>query len=208
MKNSFDLFNPIPENFDKVPHPGISKIVGLTYIPNFISEEEEQNLLLMIEKNEWLSDLKRRVQHYGWKYDYRARNIDYSMYLGQLPDWALGFANRLYERRLTTELADQVIINEYKPGQGISNHVDCEPCFGDSIVSLSLGSSCIMNFINLSSKEKVELVLEPRSAVVIKDDSRYLWSHGIPSRLADTIDNQYIRRKLRVSMTFRKVVLR
>ncbi|WP_406826411.1 alpha-ketoglutarate-dependent dioxygenase AlkB [Pedobacter sp. KACC 23697] len=208
MTHLFDLFNPAPDNFGQGNPDPTKAVPGLTYIPDFISQEEENELLLNINQNEWLSDLKRRVQHLGWKYDYRARNIDYSMYLGQLPSWALNIAARLYDRKLTTDLADQVIINEYKPGQGIANHVDCEPCFGNSIVSLSLGSACIMNLVNLESKQKIEIVLEPRSAVVIKDESRYKWSHGIPSRLADTINNQYVRRSLRLSMTFRKVVLR
>ncbi|MNW07796.1 hypothetical protein D3C71_2044680 [compost metagenome] len=65
-----------------------------------------------------------------------------------------------------------------------------------------------MNLINLETKEKLEVVLEPRSALVIKDESRYKWSHGIPSRLADTINNRYVKRKLRISMTFRKVILK
>jgi len=207
MMNAFDLFNPIQENFGQNISAALKRVVGLTYIPNFISRQEEICLLDNINSNEWLSDLKRRVQHYGWKYDYRSRNIDYSMYLGELPAWAGSLAHNLFNRRLVSELPDQVIINEYKPGQGIANHVDCEPCFGDSIVSLSLGSVCIMNLINLETKEKIEIVLEPRSAIVIKSESRYKWSHGIPPRLADTINGQYIHRKLRLSMTFRKVVV-
>ena len=205
----FDLFNPFPNDYGKEKEKENPMIVpGLTYIPDFITVEEEDGLLKNIDKNDWLADLKRRVQHYGWKYDYKKRGIDYSMYLGDLPQWTSYVAERLYQQGYTTDLADQVIINEYKPGQGIANHVDCEACFGDSIVSLSLGSSCILNLINLDTKEKLELVLEPRSAMIIKDESRYKWSHGIPSRLADTINNQYIKRKLRISMTFRKVVLK
>ncbi len=204
----FDLFNPIPNSFNESKVDLATKIPGLKYIPNFISSDEEKQLLLRINSNEWLTDLKRRVQHYGWKYDYKSRNIDYRMYLGQLPEWASMIATRLFERSLTSELADQVIVNEYIPGQGIANHVDCEPCFGDSIVSLSLGSSCIMNLINLSTKEKIELVLEPGSAIVIQDESRYKWSHGIPARLADTINSQYTKRQLRLSMTFRKVIVK
>lgn len=206
--NAFDLFNPIPEHFGQNMSTALKGVQGLRYIPDFITKEEEQDLLNQINGNEWLSDLKRRVQHYGWKYDYRSKNIDYSMYLGELPYWAGTLAKRLFSRSLTSELADQVIINEYMPGQGIANHVDCEPCFGDSIVSLSLGSVCIMNLINLETKEKIEVILEPRSAIVIKDESRYKWSHGIPPRLADTINGQYTHRKLRLSMTFRKVVVK
>ncbi|TCC99701.1 alpha-ketoglutarate-dependent dioxygenase AlkB [Pedobacter hiemivivus] len=180
----------------------------MTYHKDFITKEEESKLIDQILSEEWLGDLKRRVQHYGWKYDYKARSLDYSMYLGSLPQWISVFSKRLVEHGMMTEEPDQVIINEYKPGQGIANHVDCEPCFGDTIISLSLSSACTMNFINLSSQEKKEVVLLPRSVVVIKGDARYHWSHGIPARLADQIDGTRINRKLRISMTFRKVISR
>lgn len=208
---SYDLFNPIPESrlvgeTARDPNNCIKSIKGLVYVKNFISEDDEKLLLDTINNQEWLGDLKRRVQHYGWKYDYRARSLNYNMYLGLLPDWVQRLAVRLVDAKLMDELPDQVIINEYRPGQGIANHVDCEPCFGDTIVSLSLGTPCIMNFVNLNSKNKIEALLEPRSVVSIKGESRYLWSHGIPARLADEINGIRINRKLRISMTFRKVI--
>jgi alkylated DNA repair dioxygenase AlkB len=214
MKNRplFDLFNPAPErkkpcNSPKEPIGDPNFIKGLTYIEDFISVQEEAYLLEMINSQQWLGDLKRRVQHYGWKYDYRARSLNYEMFLGSLPVWCNILAQRLVEQRLIDVLPDQVIINEYKPGQGIANHVDCEPCFGDTVISLSLASPCAMNFINLESKEKLEKILQPRSVVSIKEDSRYLWSHGIPARLADDINGIRTNRQLRISMTFRKVIL-
>jgi hypothetical protein len=70
-------------------------------------------------------DLKRRVQHYGWRYDYKARRIDLSMRLGELPPWATRLALRLVRDGLVPQLADQVIVNEYVGRQGISKHVDC-----------------------------------------------------------------------------------
>lgn len=45
-------------------------ISGLTYIPNFITATEHDLLLPQIDQQPWLTDLKRRVQHYGYKYDY------------------------------------------------------------------------------------------------------------------------------------------
>ncbi|MGO4875997.1 alpha-ketoglutarate-dependent dioxygenase AlkB [Pedobacter psychrotolerans] len=208
----YDLFNPAPEFLQlsetQKALDDCSKVIsGLTYVKEFISQEEEQKLLKTISEQEWLGDLKRRVQHYGWKYDYKARSLNSSMYLGPLPPWAKNLAERLFEKNLMSELADQVIINEYLPGQGIANHVDCEPCFGDTIVSLSLATPCIMNFINLESKEKRETQLDPRSAVSIKGESRYQWSHGIPARLADDIDGIRTNRKTRISVTFRKVII-
>ena len=52
----------------------ISKVVGLEYVPEFISLEEHDELLSYIHSEKWLDDLKRRVQHYGFKYDYKTRN--------------------------------------------------------------------------------------------------------------------------------------
>lgn len=175
---------------------------------SFISVAEEVELLRQIDSNPWLTDLKRRVQHYGWKYNYKSRSLDYSMYLGKLPQWLEKYARRLVERGLITELPDQVIINEYLPGQGIANHVDCEPCFGDTIVSISLSSPCVMNFINTKTYEKRDCVLQPRSAIILKGDSRYSWSHGIAARLADEINGHRVKRKVRISMTFRKAIVK
>ncbi len=71
------------------------KIDGLIYIADFISTDEEKILLSNIDSQQWLSDLKRRVQHYGYKYDYGARNIDASFSLSQLPSWLDTLSDRL-----------------------------------------------------------------------------------------------------------------
>jgi hypothetical protein len=42
---------------------------GLLYAPAFIAESEEQTLLARIDREPWRKDLKRRVQHYGYRYD-------------------------------------------------------------------------------------------------------------------------------------------
>ena len=52
------------------------EIPGLIYEPDFVAEEEETNLLAWIDGAEWSTELRRRVQHYGWRYDYRKRQID------------------------------------------------------------------------------------------------------------------------------------
>ncbi|WP_461790486.1 alpha-ketoglutarate-dependent dioxygenase AlkB [Pedobacter sp.] len=203
----YDLFNPAPENIIKNDiNPNNLEIPDLDYREGFITLEQEKDLLSCIYSQPWLGDIKRRVQHYGWKYDYRSRNLNYDMYLGPLPAWIKEIAEKLVKERLIQDEPDQVIVNEYRPGQGIANHVDCEPCFGNTIISLSLGCACAMNFIELKSKNRKEVILKPRSVVAISDRSRYEWSHGIPARLADEIDGIRINREVRVSMTFRKTI--
>lgn len=44
---------------------------GLIYVPDFVSVAEQVKLLSAIDEREWSQELKRRVQHYGYRYDYK-----------------------------------------------------------------------------------------------------------------------------------------
>ena len=187
----------------------IAIIGGLQYVENYIDEHQHDWLLDEIDKHEWLNDLKRRVQHYGFKYDYKARRVNYDMRIGELPEWLKRLSHKLHEDKHMPEVADQVIVNEYKPGQGISSHIDCEPCFEDTIVSLSLGSGCVMNFTHKFDKtKKIPVWLAPRSLVILSGEARHAWLHGIAARKTDVWDGQPRKRQRRVSLTFRKVIIK
>jgi alkylated DNA repair dioxygenase AlkB len=182
-------------------------IPGLTYIPGFITRDEENALISNINAQPWLDDLKRCVQHYGYKYDYKARAVGSDAYLGPLPDWLSSVSDKLYDDGIFSSVPDQVIVNEYLPGQGISTHIDCVPCFADTIASLSLGSPCIMEFSNLKAGEKKSITLEERSLIVLSGPARYEWQHAIPARKSDIINGIKTERRRRVSLTFRNVIL-
>lgn len=177
----------------------IPNISGLEYIPNYISATQENELIKIIDSKEWLSDLKRRVQHYGYKYNYTSRSISNDLYIGKVPDWLLVLSDILPIK------PDQVIINEYLSGQGISPHIDCIPCFTDIICSLSLLSPCSMDF----TKEgiKASIFLEPRSLLILSGPARFEWKHGIAARKQDVYLGRKILRERRVSITFRKIKL-
>ena len=181
---------------------------GLSYIEKYITEETEKELAQQIEHNDWRDDLKRRVQHYGYRYDYKARSVSQNDYLGELPDWLNSLATRLVGEDIFSEHPDQVIVNEYQPGQGIAPHVDCVPCFDNTIASLSLLSSCEMTFRNkVQPDHKSNLYLRPRSLLVLKDKSRLDWTHGIAPRKSDMINGLRTLRARRLSLTFRKVII-
>lgn len=182
-----------------VPEAIVPDIPGLQYIPDFITADEERTLVEAIDQQPWLNDLKRRVQHYGYNYDYKARAVTPSSYIGPLPEWIEGIAGKLPFK------PDQAIVNEYLPGQGISAHVDCVPCFDNRIASLSLGSGTVMQFTN--AKRKEEIYLEPCSLIVLSGEARYQWTHAIPSRKSDMVNGFKIQRDRRVSLTFRNVIL-
>jgi alkylated DNA repair dioxygenase AlkB len=182
-------------------------ILGLKYIPDYITENEQAELLELIDRQIWMETLKRRVQHYGYKYDYKKRGLDSSLYLGSLPNWILKIADKLYESKLTEKITDQVIINEYMPVQGIADHIDCPSCFDKTIISLSLGSTCVMNFTHVKTLEKIPILLYPKSLIILQEDARYEWKHGIAPRKKDKYAGQDFIRTRRVSMTFRNIIL-
>lgn len=183
-----------------IPPTAMPDIAGLRYVPDFITEDDERSLIEAIDQHPWLNDLKRRVQHYGYKYDYKARAVTNEAYLGPLPDWITPVAQNLPFK------PDQAIVNEYLPRQGISAHIDCVPCFSDTITSLSLGSGAIMQFTK--GQERHDLYLEPRSLIVLSGKARYRWTHAIPARKSDIVNGFKIERGRRISLTFRKVTLK
>ena len=181
-------------------------VPGLKYMPDFISAPEEKDLVAEIDRADWSTELQRRVQHYGWRYDYKARQIDASMRIGPLPDWAVRLARRLVSNRLLTELPDQVIVNEYDGAQGISRHVDSEN-FADGIATISLLESWEMVFREKKTRgRKVTQRLDRRSAAIMTGDARYRWTHEIPKRKSESGPAGRVARGRRISLTFRKVL--
>jgi len=174
-------------------------------LPDFVSGEEADFLVHKIDAQPWCSDLKRRVQHFGYRYDYKARQARKEDYLGPLPPFLSDLAERLASAGYFVSAPDQVIVNEYMPGQGISAHVDCRPCFGDVITSLSLLSSCIMRLENRKISQQVDLVLEPGSLLMLSGQARHVWTHAIPARKSDIVDGRTHRRSRRLSLTFRQM---
>ena len=176
------------------------------YVSDYISRETATKLLSEIDNGIWLNDLKRRVQHYGYKYDYRSRRASMKDYLGDLPDWLSPLSSKLREDSHFASTPEQVIVNEYEPGQGISAHVDCEPCFGETIASISLGSACEMRFQHLYTNEIRNILLQPNSLLVLSGQARYDWNHSIMARKSDVIDGKRQQRQRRLSLTFRTML--
>ena len=210
---SFRRFVAIEQG--EVPQPPAAQapapkanIPGLVHTPNFLDEDRERRLIEWIDQQEWSSELKRRVQHYGWRYDYKAREVDSSMRLGALPAELADLAERLYKEKLVPQLPDQVIVNEYEADQGITPHIDVR-AFADGIAMISLLESWEMIFHAPRGKEKVPRLLQRRSVAVMHGEARYQWKHEIRKRKSEPpLDEGGKRRKRerRISLTFRKVL--
>ncbi|KAG8906135.1 hypothetical protein FRB99_007525 [Tulasnella sp. 403] len=141
--------------------------------------------------------------------------------------------------------ARQAILNLYRPGEGITPHVDLLNRFGDGIIIVSLGSGTVMQLAPVQGDsppttmtastnsrrtdanelpiaggaegEGIDLWLEPRSILILERDARYKWTHGIPSRPGDWVEDEildnevfgdlpsssWVPREVRVSITLR-----
>ncbi len=181
---------------------------GGDYISDFITSEEETDLLAAVDREIWKNDLRRRVQHYGYRYDYTERNITASDRLGSLPIWVREISERLTTKKIFQSKPDQLIVNEYQPGQGIAPHTDRD-CFGAVVASLSLGSDCMMEITphGKNKQDDFSIVLQRLSLVVFQGRSRNVWRHSIAPRKSDQQDGFKIPRQRRVSLTFRTVAI-
>ena len=55
----------IKKDNKRIIYENYNDINGLTYIKNFITNDEENDLIQFLENQIWCNDLKRRTIHYG-----------------------------------------------------------------------------------------------------------------------------------------------
>ncbi|XP_057963933.1 alkylated DNA repair protein ALKBH8 homolog isoform X2 [Malania oleifera] len=221
--------------FDSVPVSLLASelnIPGLYLLHDFVTAEEEMELLASVDDMPWKSLSKRRVQHYGFEFCYETRNINTKEHLGELPSFVSLILERIssFPKLGNAEdlVLDQLTVNEYPPGVGLSPHIDTHSAFEGSIFSLSLAGSCVMEFRrysegawlprhasdpdkkledpeNCSTVVRRAIYLPPRSMLLLSGEARYAWHHYIPHHKVDIVKDKMIRRGLRrVSFTFRK----
>uniref|UniRef100_A0A1A9WM82 Fe2OG dioxygenase domain-containing protein n=1 Tax=Glossina brevipalpis TaxID=37001 RepID=A0A1A9WM82_9MUSC len=176
------------------------------YIPNFITSEEEQIILSYIErtpKPKWNQLLNRRLINYG--------GIPHAngMVAEEIPEWLQTYVDKINNLNIfETQKANHVLVNEYRPGQGIMPHTD-GPLFFPTISTISLGSHTILEFSKrencLQNANETEpksstmemklddrkilfkLILEPRSLLILKDSLYNDYLHSINEVEQDTL---------------------
>ena len=176
-------------------------VPGLYYIPNALTPKQEADFIAYLDgpQTAWESVTEsaqsRRVQHYGYRYDYKRRAIS-------------GPANPIPEEWKTVlglgYQWNQALINEYYPGQGISAHIDAL-VYGDTIICYTLGSGATMRFTNTETGEVKELYATNRSVYIMSGDSRYKWKHEMIARKTNSVDGAIVPRDRRISVTLRWV---
>ena len=169
---------------------------GFVYRPEFLTADEERDLVPLIEALPFESfefhgfTGKRRVVSFGWKYDFNQRGLqkvdDMPSFLLPLRARAAAFAG------LAPDAFQHVLVTEYAPGAGIGWHRD--KAVFDEVAGVSLLAPCNFRFRRKAGEkwERASVPMEPRSAYLLAGPSRTEWEHSIPH-----VD------RLRYSITFR-----
>lgn len=154
----------------------------LLVLDNFITEEEEQEIIYHIPPRDRTSPKETRnsVSRYGEDVGY-----DGDLISREIPEFLDVVSNRMIERGLIEKKPKHVTINEYLRGQMIPWHIDSKKS-GDVIFILSLLSPAIMNIRRKANKAEVEsLSLQPRSLLQMAGQKRWEWEHNISPILGD-----------------------
>ena len=171
---------------------------GFRYQTDIVAPADEEQLLANIRTLPFREfefhgfTGKRRVVSFGWKYDFSERELqkvdDIPAFLLEVRELAARFAD------LEARDLQHVLVTEYDAGAGIGWHRD-KAVFGD-VIGISLLASCTFRLRRkIGTKwERVSLVAEPRSAYLLRGESRTIWEHSIPE--VET---------LRYSITFRNL---
>ena len=177
---------------------------GFVYRPNFLTKEEEEVLLSYFDdlpfEHPYIESYaaKRRIINFGWGYDFKKERIVKGP---PLPPLLRPLKHKIAKwLHIPKSHVIEALINEYTKGSAIGWHRDNEPF--EHVVSISLLGKAELRLRPIGSRVKgrrkakdiTSIILEPRSAYMLKDDARWMYQHSIPK--VDT---------LRYSITFRTV---
>lgn len=199
-----DLFNQSPDkNKNWLPYDGTVNYYG-KLLPH---QEANKYLETLLQSIEWRNDeavifgkkiiTKRKVAWYGEK--------PFAYTYSNSTKHALPWTKELLELKTiiekeTGETFNSCLLNLYHDGEeGMAWHSDGERDLkrDGAIGSLSFGAERKFVFKHKQTKEKVELVLEHGSLLVMKDTTQTHWLHRLPPSKKITIP--------RVNLTFRTI---
>lgn len=200
------------------------------YIPDFITEAEEKLLydkVYSAPKPKWVQLSHRRLQNWG------GLPHPKGMVQEDLPQWLTDVSAKVASLGVFGErLPNHVLVNEYKPGEGILPHED-GPLYYPVVTNITLNSHTVLDFYlprkgnagESDAKEDAKattpigsLLLQPRSLLITSGALYTDYLHGIEPRMEDMVDEtiknlgacsaelgSVLQRGTRVSLTIRVV---
>ncbi|EAN80049.1 2OG-Fe(II) oxygenase superfamily, putative [Trypanosoma equiperdum] len=184
----------------------VGELPDLYYIPNYISEEEEQEMMEAVRSTprELKTQLtKRTVQEWGCS---MCETCNKSFVSDRnMPPWVEACTDmQVYDGIFTPSVfPNSVRVHEYHPHEGIAPHCD-GPIYVPRVSVLSLGTPCVMFFYSrrepysepmehyndtfrfkegIAKESPIQsVVLEPRSLLVFAGDVFHYYPHGTCDR--------------------------
>lgn len=182
-------------------------ISGLRYIDDWINKEEANELYNILSTLNWISvgnsKNSRVAAHYGYYYNYdrsgltKAPPIPERLLEILIPQSKFDFNNIHIDR----SRFNQLIINQYLPGQKIAPHIDHTKYFDDIIVCITLMNDdavipiIFQKYFNNTTEQRL-VNAKNRSMYLMSGDARWNWKHSLINK-SNTV---------RWSFTFREVV--
>ena len=177
---------------------------GLVYVRDWLSVADQHAIVEEIDARPFGSQISRRVQHYGYRYDYFEASVQASGSAPPIPPKMQVLAARLVDDGHFVEFPNQVIVNEYLNDQGIGAHID-RVSFGPEVATVSLLEAWPMTFRSPEGLA-MDVLLEVGSLAVMTGPTRYEWTHQIKPRKFDAHTGIKVERVRRLSLTFRTVI--
>ncbi|GMH44317.1 hypothetical protein BSKO_12251 [Bryopsis sp. KO-2023] len=199
----------------------VGSLPRLYYIPDYITSDVEERLLQKTfeKKAKWVKLSGRQSQYHG--------GMIHGNFLIQvpLPDWLEDLTERMNEH---TDIfggnpPNHVLVNAYKPGQGIMPHED-GPLYFPGVCILSLGAPAVIRFWErcqcTNAPPLISIYLAPKSLLVFSEAAYEKCLHGIHEVEEEVIDatvanaeasglyygQSIARQRARISLTVRRVL--
>jgi Alkylated DNA repair protein len=187
-----------------LPYDGVVNYYGKVFEPAMADAFFQKLLTEAVWKNDQavvfgkLIETKRKVAWYG--------DVEFEYKYSGITKRALRWIPVLQELRylvesLSGETYNSCLLNLYHSGdEGMAWHSDGEPDLkkNGAIASVTFGAERKFSFKHKQSKQRVDILLEHGSLLVMKDVTQTYWLHRLPPTRSVT--------RPRVNLTFRTIV--
>lgn len=160
---------------------------GIYLVADFLSENEEEQLLQAIDNDIWIPSQSGRLkQDFGIKINFKKQTIKTKYFTG-MPTYSQEFLQRLQTHRLLTDFQSVELCNlDYRSERGshIDPHIDDTWIWGERLITINLLSNTILSLIPKEehSNRIIYIPLPRRWMIVLYGDARYEYKHAIQRR--------------------------
>jgi len=171
------------QNFDhhsnSVPANSVP-VNSVLYVPDFLTENEESDLMKKIDLVEWkLSQSGRRKQDYGPKVNFKKQKVKIDGFEG-MPFYHAALLNKMAANGLGDYVPFELCNLEYDPARRstIEPHTDDTWIWGERLISINLGAGSVMTLWDQTDKI-VYVPMQRRSLLCMFGHMRYHWKHSV-----------------------------